>query len=358
MHETLTKNNEDSQHIGVDASVLVSGHVRIENGDTVIEGKNKITSRLLRDLINFIGGHTFGDNNGTLNRAYNNTAGNWVYLGTDTTTPTNSSTDALIVPIGSPTKCSTISSNAWNTGNVYYVQWMATFNPGTVSGTVGEMGLYLYCGGSTLNSFMSTYSLQSSAMVARYAVADGEFTSFTIDTTKPVIVVWTFKFETDLKILNYGLINLANHVACYDDSSYYYCPCVNWTSHSASYSCMVLGTDTTTQNTVGMTALVTPIGSGIGTVPNTQSGSITQSAVGDYRLNLTAVWNAGTVSGTVGEIGLYLYGDIVWRGLGTQYTQWPTMWARLSHADGHFSSFSINIGKNLTITWQWRFLFA
>jgi len=132
--------------------------VKIINGNTVIEGKNKITSRLLRDLANFIGGHTFPDNQGTLNRYYNNPAGNWVYLGTDLTTPTNASTDALISPIG-PTKCQTISSTAWQTGNAFYVQWMATFNPGTVSGVVGEMGLYLQCGGASLNSFMSTYNI-------------------------------------------------------------------------------------------------------------------------------------------------------------------------------------------------------
>lgn len=358
MHETLTKTREEGQHLTFDMGVLVSGHVKVTNGDTVIEGKNKITSRLLRDLANFIGGNTFGDNNGTLNRYYNNTTYNWVYLGTDTTTPTNSSTDALIAPIGSPTKCSTITSTSWQTGNAFYVQWMATFNPGTVTGTVGEMGIYLYGNGSTLNTFMSSYAMQGSFMAARYAVADSEFTSFAIDTAKPVIVVWTFKFETDLKMLNQGVLNIANHVACVEDTSNFYCPCVNWTSHSASYCCMVLGTDTTTQNTADMTALVTPIGAGIGTVPNTQSGSLVQTAVGDYKLNLTSVWNAGTVSGTVGEIGLYLYGDNTWRGLGTQYTQWVVMWARLCHANGHFSSFVINAAKNLTITWQIRFLFA
>ena len=357
MMETLTKTKEENQ-INITTTSVVSGHVRIENGDTVIEGKNKITSRLLRDLINFIGGQSFNDNNGILNRYYNNPTYNYVYLGTDTTTPTNSSTDALIAPIGSPTKCSSISSTYWGSGGAYYVQWMATFNPGTVSGTVGEMGLYLYCGGSTLGSFGGTYALNGSAMVARYAVADGEFSAFTIDTTKPVVVVWTFKIETDGKILYYGLINIANHIACYDDTSNFYCPCYNWTSHSSSYSCMVLGSDTTTVNTVGMTALVSPIGSGIGTVPNTQSGSITQSAVGDYLLSLTAVWNAGSVSGTVGEIGLYLYGDNTWRGLGTLTPSGCRLYARLSNADSHFSSFSIDTGKNLTITWQWRFLFS
>jgi len=138
MVESLMKTREqvNDQGITLDASVLVSGHVKIINGDTVIDGKNKITSRLLRDLANFIGGQTFPDNQGTLNRYYNNPAGNWVYLGTDLTTPTNASTDALISPIG-PTKCQTISSTAWQTGNAFYVQWMATFNPGTVSGVVG-----------------------------------------------------------------------------------------------------------------------------------------------------------------------------------------------------------------------------
>lgn len=357
MHETLTKTMAEDQHIGVDASVLVSGHVRIENGDRVIEGKNKITSRFLRELANYIGGHTYSDNHGAMNQYYNNTSYIYMYLGTDTTTPTNSSTDAMIAPIG-PTKCSTITGTAWQTGNACNVQWMATFNPGTVTGTVGEIGLYLYGDGATLNSFMATYAIQGSFLAARYAVADSEFSAFTIDTTKPVIVVWTFKFETDLKILNQGVISLANHVGCIEDTSNFWCPCVNWTAHSTSYSFMVLGKDTTTVNTAGMTALVTPIGSGVGTLPNTASGSLVQTDVGDYKLNLTAVWNAGAVSGTVGEMGLYLIGDVTFRGLGTLYSTTPYLWARLSHADSHFSSFSIDTGKNLTITWQIRFLFA
>jgi len=355
MHETLTKTRVEDQHIEIDARVLVSGHVRIENGDTVIEGKNKITSRLLRDLVNFIGGQSFPDHDGICNYYWNNTACNYVYLGTDTTTPTNAGSDALIAPIGSPTKCSSITSNAWTTGNAYYVQWMATFNPGTVSGTVGEMALYLRCGGATLISFGGTANVpDAGSMVARYAVADGEFTAFTIDATKPVVIVWTFKFETDLKMLNQGVATIASHVSCINDANTA-CPCQNWTSKTTY---MVLGSNTTTNNTAGMSALVTPIGTAPGTLPNTQSGSIVQTAVGDYKLNLTSVWNAGTVSGTVGEIGLYLYGNPTYFGLGTSYTNVVLMWARLSHADGHFASFVIDTSKNLTITWQLRFLFA
>lgn len=355
MHETLTKTRVETQHIEIDAAVLVSGHVRIENGDTVIEGKNKITSRLLRDLVNFIGGQSFPDNQGICNYFYNNTSYTYVYLGTDTTTPTNSSSEALIAPIGSPTKCSAITSTSWTTGDAYYVQWMATFNPGTVTGTVGEMGLYLRAGGASLISFGGTFSVGVDAMVARYAVADSEFSAFTIDPTKPVIVAWTFKFETDLILLNRGVATLASHVAATYDANTA-CPCYNWTSLTTY---QVLGTDTTTKNTAGMSALVTPIGTAPGTKPNTQSGSIVQTAVGDYKLNLTSVWNAGSVSGTVGEIGLYLYGNPTFRGVGEyMYTDSAILWARLSHADGHFESFAIDTGKNLTITWQMRFLFA
>lgn len=353
--ETLTKTRAENQDISVNANILVSGHVRIENGDTVIEGKNKITSRLLRDLINFTGGQSFADNNGICNYYWNNTTYNFVYLGTDTTTPTNASSDALIAPIGSPTKCSTITSTAWTTGNAYNVQWMATFNQGTVTGTVGEMGLYIRCGGATLIAFGGTANMDNGGMVARYAVADSEFSAFTIDPTKPVVVVWTFKFETDLKMINQGVALLANHVSCVSDTNTA-CPCQNWPSLTTY---MVLGTDTTTNNTAGMSALVTPIGTAPGTKPNTQSGSIVQTAVGDYALNLTSVWNAGTVSGTVGEIGLYLYGGATgYLGLGSMLTNTVLMWARLSHADGHFSSFAIDTGKNLTITWQMRFLFT
>lgn len=358
MPETLTKPKTANQEIGVDTQVLVSGHVRIENGDTVIEGKNKITKHFLLSLINFISGHTFTDNAGPLNRNWNNTAYTWVYLGTDTTTPTNASTGSLVAPIG-PTKCSTISTTSWQTGNACYVQWNATFNPGTVSGTVGEMGIYLYCKGDSLNAAGSTYTNNASQMLARYAVADSEFSTFSIDTTKPVVVVWTFKFETDLKILNQGVYTIANFVAGTEETVNLWCPCVNWTQHNpSSYSGMVIGSDTTTNNTATMTALVSPIGSGVGTAANTASFSTYEAAVGDYRLYLTSVWNAGTVSGTVGEIGLYLAGHTTYTGTTTMPSFTSKFWARLSHADGHFTSFSIDTGKNLTITWQIRFLFS
>jgi hypothetical protein len=351
MNETLT---HTQNNIELNSNVTVSGHVKIINGDTVIEGKNKITNALLLSLVNNLSANT---NNGTVGGNYAWSLTNqYMLLGSDTTHTTDVSTAALTSPIGSPTKTSSMSYYYWQDGNNNYVQWNGTWNPGTVSGTVGEIGLFICLDDDSLNAAGGQCVVIGGKLAARYSVANSEMSSFSIDTTKPVIVIWTIKVVTDLVLLNKAAYNIANFISCTGMSSSANMPSFNWTSKSTY---MVLGTNTSTNNTAGMTALVAPIGAGNGTLPNTQSFSTSNPSPGVYKITYNSTWNAGTVSGTCGEIGLYLYGSPTYVGTSPcNYYQGPYLYARLSVADSKFEAFSINTGAPLTISWVITFTWA
>lgn len=123
---------------------------------------------------------------------------------------------------------------------------------------------------------------------------------------------------------------------------------------------MYLGIDTATATTYNMTALQSSIGVSPGTVPNTISGSTSNPSNGVFKVVFTATWNAGTVSGTVGEMALYLYMQTslaAFAGTLTQGNQVTAMASRLAVADGAFSSFAINTSNPLTINWTIQFSF-
>jgi hypothetical protein len=121
---------------------------------------------------------------------------------------------------------------------------------------------------------------------------------------------------------------------------------------------MVLGTNTTTPTNISMTALVTPIGTAPGTKPNSQAGS-TAALSNGASVTYTSTWNAGTVSGTVGEIGLYLYIQSTLAAFGAGTISPSAVFAsRLSVADGDFTAFTINTAAPLTINWTVQFTFS
>ena len=125
---------------------------------------------------------------------------------------------------------------------------------------------------------------------------------------------------------------------------------------------MYLGTNTTVATFPYMNMLVNPIGNSPGTGPNSFSfsyGSITNG----YQAIFTATWNAGTVSGTIGEMALYgSAATTYYTGTQTGSELWEgssaVMLSRLSVADGDFSSFTINTSYPLVVAWTIQFVFA
>jgi len=130
--------------------------------------------------------------------------------------------------------------------------------------------------------------------------------------------------------------------------------------YGATYSWNIyIGSDTTTATTVSMTSLVSPIGTAPGTAPNAKSysGAYYSSSTTPVVLTYTATWNAGTVSGTLGEAGLYLYlGYTNLQNYSMAST--PGLASRLSVADGSFTAFTINTSVALTITWIVNLVYA
>jgi len=148
--------------------------------------------------------------------------------------------------------------------------------------------------------------------------------------------------------VNQGLVHIINVFTSYRVTGTF--------GTSAGKYTMKLGTDTTTVTTPGMTALVAEVA----TEPNTLSGLNSNPTVGTVRMAVAATWNAGTVAGTVGELGLR------W-GLHNAIQAWrwdcggsanKLLMSRLSAADGDFLSFVINAGAPLTIEWRVTFTFA
>jgi len=123
---------------------------------------------------------------------------------------------------------------------------------------------------------------------------------------------------------------------------------------------MYIGSDTSTKTTASMTTLVDPIGTAPGTAPNTWNSTLQLLSNGSSA-TFTATWNAGTVSGTIGEMALYgKFTKTYYVELSSNPT-WGThtgMLSRLSVADGDFSAFTINTSYPLVITWTIQFVFA
>ncbi len=135
-----------------------------------------------------------------------------------------------------------------------------------------------------------------------------------------------------------------------------------WTLMTSGYQ-MYLGTDTTTPTLYSTIALTSPIGTSPGTAPNTTGGSVTNPSTALFRILFSATWNAGTVSGTVGEMALYLrlMSSAIQSFGWSKYapaTESLQLASRLAVADGSMSSFAINTGSPLTVNWIIQFSYA
>jgi hypothetical protein len=130
--------------------------------------------------------------------------------------------------------------------------------------------------------------------------------------------------------------------------------------YGATYNWNIyIGSDTSNATTVSMTSLVSPIGTAPGTAPNSKSysGSYYSTSTTPVTLSYVATWNAGTVSGTLGEVGLYLYINTYNLTNGVTVTN-PGLASRLSVADGSFTAFTINTAAALTVTWTVSLVYA
>jgi len=189
------------------ADILMTGLVSCRNSDDPDEyifkdRKNKFTTYGMQTIpcnLNIL--YTYGGGAVTASIglcSYNST---WnMYMGTNTNTGTTSGMTALTSPIGTtpgtvPSSKSVATLDGTSTG-IWACTWTAIWNTGVISGNVGEMALYLIydatttSGGWYYSNGVNGTTQTTPGMYSRLCNADGDFSTFAIDTTKPVIVDW------------------------------------------------------------------------------------------------------------------------------------------------------------------------
>jgi hypothetical protein len=161
-------------------SLKLFGEVEIENGNTKINGRNHFVGTGLETLAAFIGS--------TSGASVNTTTSNWyILLGLDTITATNVTMPSLVNPIRTQPNIKIITGNYFGSSiNAVSLGYTTIWLPGTVSGTIGEVGLYLTLSGGY-------YPIGNPGLVARLSAADGSFTAFTVDTNKTLSIFWNIK---------------------------------------------------------------------------------------------------------------------------------------------------------------------
>jgi hypothetical protein len=116
-----------------------------------------------------------------------------IRLGTGTGSTTGS-TAALVSIINTPP--SSIAGSTSNPSAAHYLNAMtATWNAGTIAAlTVTEAGLWMYLL-NTLNVFGSTSASTSCLFADRVSSTDGDFSSFTINTSNPLSVQYQLNWN-------------------------------------------------------------------------------------------------------------------------------------------------------------------
>jgi hypothetical protein len=166
--------------------------------------------------------------------------------------------------------------------------------------------------------------------------------------------------------VNNLIYTLANHFASApagpSGSTNGYSPVAAWIYPPFTYSFMVLGSDTSTPTTFTTSALTAPILGSPGTKANSQGGALVALDNGG-QITLTSTWNSGTVTGTVGELGLYLsLGPLTPQSFGFSGGVGGTtvLGSRLGYATPtpDFAPFPINTLVPLTVNWIIQFTFS
>lgn len=176
-------------------TIKIKGIVRIMQGErVVVEARNHFVNQGLMALISLLCISTHGHTSyapafeWSTRRTYCG-----IRLGSDTTTPTTAIMEALVNTLGPWASSASLSRSNPNPG-VYQVTYTSTWDAGSVSGTIGEVGLFLYIW-DALQPAGGTSSIPARRLASRLSVADGDFTAYTIDTTLPLTVQWIIQFS-------------------------------------------------------------------------------------------------------------------------------------------------------------------
>jgi hypothetical protein len=186
------------------SGIIFQGLVSVNQDNSVIftDAKNKFTPEGMKLFISFFNYSGCGGTSGYSNGGAYFPAYNWqMYLGTGAAATTSGMT-SLASPIGTtPGTVPNVTAITFKDGSsdgIWDIIYSATWNSGTVTGTVAEMALYLTKFSASTYGFSNltqNSTLDSGrAMMSRLCTGDGEFSGFTIDNTKPLTIDWKIRF--------------------------------------------------------------------------------------------------------------------------------------------------------------------
>ena len=113
----------------------------------------------------------------------------YMLVGTGTDVTQGTTTDLTTADSTKADSQAGASSNP--AGGSYRVTWTATWNAGTLGAiSVAELGLFLHLN-ATLRAFGYTdWTVTGTALFSRLSDADGDFTTFVVNTSVPLTVEW------------------------------------------------------------------------------------------------------------------------------------------------------------------------
>lgn len=170
--------------------------VKAGNAKLFIVTKGHIVNLGLMDLQHFLSANSMSDGSSTYGGPSTDWASktsSYMRVGTGGSVTTGATTTLTAQQNTAPDGQS--GSNATPSGT-YRISWMATWNAGTLPAiTVTEVGLFLNLKGSA-QAFGATYGHGDTPMLfSRLSEADGDFSSFAINTAVPLTIEWRLLFE-------------------------------------------------------------------------------------------------------------------------------------------------------------------
>lgn len=185
--------------------ILIEGHGVIIQGDKIVRRfKNKIVNAGLKGIVSLMACE-YLEANSTTSHAYAHLysfTNSWdIQLGDDTTSATTKAMTGLIGTQigGSPNSKNILYSNP--SSGTHRVSFEASWNSGTISGTIGEIAIIMRCPTdytwkwTVFANNTTATNTYSDTMFARASVADGDFSAYTIDTDKPTSIKWDIDFK-------------------------------------------------------------------------------------------------------------------------------------------------------------------
>jgi hypothetical protein len=159
------------------------------------------------------------------------------------------------------------------------------------------------------------------------------------------------------KMVDAGVLGILSFIAMDSIAAYSNGPVSAFPSYDWTIR---LGSNTATKTNNIMTALVEPIGIGLGTIPTSKNIVYSDRLLsGFYGITYSGTWDPASINGFIGEIGLWLTvpKQTNWRWSIVNHMPGLSMVSRLSVADGELNVFQIDPIEPLTVNWSLLFSF-